>query len=113
MYDGSCPICTREIAMYQQLPARQPIEWVDVSRLDASAQEAALRAQWMERFHVQTADGQWLVGARAFVHLWQQLPRWRYLAWLAHIPGAVPCMDAFYRLFLRVRPRLQRWASRA
>ena len=30
-YDGSCPLCRREIALYQGLQSLHPIRWVDVS----------------------------------------------------------------------------------
>ena len=30
-YDGACPLCQREIALYRDLPASEPVEFVDVS----------------------------------------------------------------------------------
>ena len=113
MYDGSCPMCTREIEMYRRLPARSEIEWVDVSQCAQPEVHGIAREVLMQRFHVRAADGTWLVGARAFVHLWQQLPGWRYLAWLARVPGVIAGMDRAYTLFLRWRPSVQRWWSRS
>lgn len=30
-FDGSCPLCRREIALYRDLPSTLHIHWVDVS----------------------------------------------------------------------------------
>jgi len=62
----------------------------------------------MARFHVLQADGRVLNGARAFVALWQRLPGWKWLAAIARIPGALATMEAAYRVFLMVRPAIQR-----
>jgi 3-demethoxyubiquinol 3-hydroxylase len=110
LFDGSCPLCRQEIALYRALPATQPIQWVDVSYLSDNAQFGADPAELMRRFHVVTSSGQLLSGARAFVHLWSLLPGWKYLAYVAKIPGVVLLMEGCYRLFLRVRPRLQKMA---
>ena len=31
-YDGSCPLCRREIAFYRRLRATMRLDWVDVSQ---------------------------------------------------------------------------------
>ena len=67
MYDGSCPLCQREIGLYQSLTPLQPVAWLDVSAADLPP---ATRQQLMARFHVQHSDGQLLSGAAAFVALW-------------------------------------------
>jgi predicted DCC family thiol-disulfide oxidoreductase YuxK len=61
---------------------------------------------------VRGQDGQLLSGAPAFLALWSVLPGWRWLAVLGRVPGAVWVMERGYRLFLRWRPLLQRWAGR-
>ncbi len=112
LYDGSCPICSREIAMYRELPAQQPIQWVDVSYLSNHAQFGADPAALMQRFHVVTAGGELVSGARAFVEMWSLLPGWKYLAYLAKVPGAVWLMEGCYRVFLQFRPYLQKMAHK-
>ena len=112
LYDGSCPLCAREIQIYQNAAPIHPVVWMDVSVPDAPIPAGTTQAQLMSRFHVISAQGQLLVGARAFVHLWQQLPRWRLLARIAACPGVIPLMDVFYLGFLRIRPAIQRWVAR-
>jgi demethoxyubiquinone hydroxylase (CLK1/Coq7/Cat5 family)/predicted DCC family thiol-disulfide oxidoreductase YuxK len=117
-FDGSCPLCRREVAMYQRLPADGVVNWLDVSDQTVAATEALIpepapsRAELMARFHVRRADGQWLSGAAAFVELWRNLPGWRWLARAAQIPGVLPLMELGYRIFLPLRPRLQAMARR-
>lgn len=108
LYDGSCPICSREISMYRQLEADKPIQWLDVSCLGDSALYGQNKSVLMQRFHVLTAEGELISGAKAFVHMWQMLPRWRYLAFLSKVPGVLALMECCYRSFLVIRPRLQK-----
>ncbi len=91
LYDGSCPLCRREIAHVQGLAHRQGdagLCFVDISRAaEGDSTSAAERAALLARFHVQRADGTRLHGAAAFVAMWQRLPGWR---WLARLTGPAP-----------------------
>ena len=110
LYDGACPLCRREIAVYQGLQpvdTTQAVKFSDVSRADCVLPSGGLRSDYLARFHVQRADGQVLSGAAAFVALWATLPGWRYLAMAARVPGATPALELVYRAFLRVRPQMQ------
>jgi predicted DCC family thiol-disulfide oxidoreductase YuxK len=115
LYDGACPLCRREIGVYQDLQPLQadsPICFADVSNAAVPLPAGTTRAQLMARFHVQRPDGELLSGAQAFLALWAALPGWRWLAFAGRLPGAAWLMERTYRLFLRWRPMLQRWASR-
>lgn len=103
-FDGACPVCSREIAVYQRESGGQDIRWVDVARCSESelgpnlSREAALA-----RLHLRGADGKLVSGAAAFTELWQQLPRWR---WLGRVFGAgwrLSLLEATYRGFLWIR----------
>lgn len=107
-FDGSCPLCKREIAVYKNLKSDQPIEWVDVSATDPTLPPGLDRHELMRRFHARTADGRVVSGAEAFVHIWGQLPGWRVLAHLAKLPGGLLVMELAYRGFLKIRPAVQR-----
>ena len=115
LYDGACPLCRREIGVYQGLqPLRSdsPVCFADVSDAALALPPGTSREQLMARFHVRGRDGQLHSGARAFLMLWAALPGWRWLALAGRLPGAEWVMERMYRFFLRWRPTLQRWASR-
>lgn len=112
LYDGACPLCRREIALYRGLRPRSPLCFADVSDAALPLPPGTTRAQLLARFHVRRRDGQLLSGAQAFLALWAELPGWRWLARLGRLPGALWVMERSYRLFLRGRPTLQRWARR-
>ncbi len=110
MYDGACPLCRREIAVYRDLQALQPVAWRDVSAPQSVLPGGGNRADYLARFHVQLGDGRVLSGATAFIALWSVLPGWRWLGRFGRLPGMTPVLETMYRLFLRLRPRLQRIA---
>jgi len=119
LYDGACPLCRREIGVYrglQSLRSDSPVCFADVSDTASSLPSAlppgTTREQLLARFHVRGRDGALLGGAQAFLALWAALPGWRWLALAGRLPGAAWVMERGYRLFLRWRPMLQRWAFR-
>jgi predicted DCC family thiol-disulfide oxidoreductase YuxK len=111
LYDGTCPLCRREIALYRGLRTEQPLRFVDVSG-ESTLPPSTTREQLLARFHVQRADGTLVSGAAAFLTLWAHLPGWRWLARAGRLPGMVWLMERGYRLFLCWRPALQRVARR-
>ena len=115
LYDGACPLCRREIGIYRGLrPLRSdsPVCFADVNDTALELPLGTTREQLLARFHVRGHDGRLLSGAQAFLALWAALPGWRWLALAGRLPGAAWVMERSYRLFLRWRPALQRWASR-
>jgi predicted DCC family thiol-disulfide oxidoreductase YuxK len=116
LYDGSCPLCRREIAVYRELQPLQPgspVSFADISNAAVPLPAGTTREQLLARFHVQGPDGQLFSGAQAFLALWAALPGWRWLALAGRLPGASWVMERMYRLFLRWRPLFQRWARAA
>lgn len=109
LFDGDCPLCRREIGVYQALSPLQPVAWQDVSQHTAGL-SAADQARYMARFHVRLQDGRVLSGAAAFVALWLVMPGWRWLGRVGRLPGVTPVLELGYRGFLHLRPTLQRWA---
>ena len=115
LYDGACPLCRREIGVYrglQPLHPDSPVCFADVSDAALLLPPGTTREQLLRRFHVRDRNGALLSGAQAFLALWAALPGWRWLALAGHLPGAAWLMERGYRIFLRWRPMLQRWASR-
>lgn len=104
-FDGACPVCAREVALYRRQPGAEALCWVDVAGCDAAALGPGLdRRAALARLHLRRADGRLVSGAAAFTALWQALPRW---AWLGRLLGRQPALAVLelgYRLFLRLRP---------
>jgi len=105
-FDGACPLCRAEIALYQRAPGGDRIAWRDASAGSAPPEigrDAALR-----RFHARRADGRLVSGFRAFLAVWRANPR---LAPLARALDRAPFVwigEAGYRAFLVVRPLWRR-----
>ena len=112
LYDGACPLCRREIGIYRGLQPNMPVCFADVSDAALPLPPGTTREQLLARFHVRGRDGQLHSGTQAFLALWAALPGWRWLALAGRLPGAAWVMDLTYKIFLRWRPTLQRWASR-
>jgi predicted DCC family thiol-disulfide oxidoreductase YuxK len=110
-FDGSCPLCRREISLYRRWPQAMAVDWVDVS-LGTELDGALTCTQAMARFHVRDRQGRLYSGAAAFSKLWRMFPAWRCLGWLSAWPPMSWCFEGAYRLFLPLRPRLQQWAQR-
>ncbi len=96
LYNGDCPVCSREIAHYRHLAGRSgaAIAFDDLSRLDPAAlpipPEAARR-----RLHA-VEDGRLIHGLPAFRALWSRLPGWRWLARLTGLPLLRPLAAGLY-----------------
>lgn len=106
-FDGSCPLCTREIAIMKRLDRARAIKFIDVA--DASGAACPInRAELLARFHARE-NGQLLSGAAAFAAMWRAIPLLRPLGLLARNPVVLRMLERAYTAFLRVRPRLQRF----
>jgi predicted DCC family thiol-disulfide oxidoreductase YuxK len=109
-FDGSCPLCRAEIGYYRRTDQDGSLCFVDVSKAGAAVPDGQLA---MDRFHVRAGDGRVLSGAAAFVEVWSRLPRWRWAARVASLPGALAVLELGYRMFLPVRPLISRLFGRA
>lgn len=105
-YDGSCPLCRREVAHYRRLDQAGRVRWLDISQ-DASQLEAlgVSRIEAMRRLHALDASGELVSGAWAFAAIWQQLPGYRWLARVVRTLHLLPAIDWGYRGFARWRFR--------
>ncbi len=108
LYDGACPLCSREISFYRRRRGAEDVTWVDVSRApDDKLPPSVSREDALARFHVVTANGEIASGAGAFVALWSALPAFRALGWMFRPRWATALLERLYLSFLRMRPRLQ------
>ncbi|MBW6526349.1 DUF393 domain-containing protein [Sphingomonas sp. RHCKR7] len=109
-HDGACPLCQREVALMRRLDRRGRIRFVDATTAGTCPLD---RATMLARFHAQEAGGPIVSGAEAFATMWRAIPLLRPLGLAARRPAVLALLERLYRRFLRVRPRLQRWAGRA
>lgn len=104
-YDGACPLCVREIGLMRRLDRAGRIDFVDVNAAPAACPRDS--DTLLARFHARVADGELVSGAAAFAAMWRAIPLLRPLGELARLPPVLWVLERLYRLFLRVRPRLQ------
>lgn len=105
-YDGACPLCAREIALMRRLDKRGRIAFIDVAA-GADPTCPLERGALLARFHAEE-DGVVLSGAAAFAAMWRAIPLLRPFGLAARWRPLLGLLEAAYRGFLRLRPRLQR-----
>lgn len=104
-FDGDCPLCRREIALMRRLDRRGRIEFADVTSDDTAC--PLDRQALLARFHA-SENGRILDGAEAFAAMWRAIPALRPLGLLARFRPVLWLLERLYRVFLRLRPGLQR-----
>lgn len=103
-YDGSCPLCRREVAHYRRLDRDGRVHWQDIAADPTPLKPHGVSAeQAMRRLHALDADGRLVSGAWAFAAIWRELPGYRWLARLVSTLHLLPLIDALYRRFARWR----------
>lgn len=108
LYNADCPVCSREIDHYAAYASQRalPITFDDLNdndrlnRWNIDADTAARRLHVMK-------DGDLLTGIPAFIALWQQMPRYRWLARVVSLPVVFRLANWVYDLVLA--PAIYRW----
>jgi predicted DCC family thiol-disulfide oxidoreductase YuxK len=108
-YDGSCPLCSREIALMRRLDRRGAIHFVDLS--DQGSACPVDRAALLQRFHAREGDVL-LSGAAAFAAMWRTIPLLRPLGLAARNVRVLRLLERLYLAFLRIRPASPMLAAR-
>ncbi len=112
-YDGACPLCRKEIGWYRRQRGADNICWFDISSCVEDLVTVDLsRVEALQRFHVRKIDGTLVSGALAFAELWLCLPRFKLFGVITKLPVITQVAEQLYRLFLRLRPSLQRCVKR-
>lgn len=109
-FDGSCPLCCKEIALMRRLDTRRAIRFIDVAAASDDACPIDRRAL-LDRFHA-SENGNLLSGAAAFAAMWRAIPLLRPLGLAARNPLVLAVLERFYRAFLTIRPQLQNFIKR-
>lgn len=116
-FDGGCPLCSAEIAAYRTCRGADKIDWIDVSGSADTDDRGTVapdlsRHEALRRFHMRRADGALVSGGAAFAELWACLPA---LSWAGRVARRWPfriLLEGGYRVFLPLRPRLQKMLLR-
>ena len=105
-FDGSCPLCRREIAHYRRIDRAERLHWVDASSEPVALAGYGLDLQRaMAELHVLDGSGQWHRGEGAFMVIWEHLPAYRWLARLISTTGMRTPLGFAYRRFAAWRYR--------
>jgi predicted DCC family thiol-disulfide oxidoreductase YuxK len=107
-YDGSCPLCRREIGFYRRQQGASAITFIDLSQSSQDPAGDLSHQQAMARFHVRSSDGTLRSGAAGFALLWRSLPGFRWIGVVAGWRPVTAMLELGYRGFLPLRPVLAR-----
>ncbi|WP_323763703.1 DUF393 domain-containing protein [Marinovum sp.] len=96
LYNSDCPVCDAEMCSYAAYSEARglPIAFDDLNRIELDrwgvSEDAATRL-----LHV-LHRGELHIGFDAMLVLWDQMPRYRWLARLGRLPGVYPICDWIY-----------------
>lgn len=105
-------MCQAEIQHYRQIDRHGALAFIDIAQDPGPMPADLSRDTAMARLHVRLPNGRLVSGAAAFVEIWSRLPRWRWAARLAALPGMTRILEWGYRISLRLRPRIARILER-
>ncbi len=110
LYNASCPVCSAEIGHYARYASQNalPIRFDDLNSeaLGAWGLDADMAARRLYVLH----EGKLSSGIEAFLVLWAQMPRYRWLGRLVGLPWVRPIASATYDHLLA--PLIYRWHLR-
>lgn len=104
LYDGGCPLCSKEVAHYRRADKAQKIRWSDINADPTLLEEHRIPYEAaMKHLHVVDTDGSIVTGAPAFAIVWAELPYYRHLARVVSLPGVLALLDKLYNCFAEKR----------
>ena len=110
LFNAECPVCNLEIGHYASYAAKTglPIRFDDLNS-DALTCWGVTADQAARRLHV-LHQGRLVAGIPAFLVLWAQMPRYRWLARLVGLPGLRQLAGLAYDWLLA--PAIYHWHLR-
>ncbi|WP_340161366.1 DUF393 domain-containing protein [uncultured Hoeflea sp.] len=101
-YDGDCPVCRQEVALYRRIDRDDLITWIDIVALaDSELPVGKTRQDLLGKFHARAADGPWQIGVDAFAAIWQRLPVLKWFAFVFRLPIIRQIAQIAYLGFLK------------
>ena len=110
-FNNSCKICKAEIDLYKKEKIDQ-INWIDITNNKKAKIETNKNyKQLIRRLHVEK-DGKILSGAKAFLLVWKNIPKYRILYSIFSLPIIFQIFSVTYEiiaffLFLKNRKQLK------
>lgn len=109
-YDGSCRVCSGEMAHYRKMKHGGRLLFIDISAPDFEAEGYGIsHRQFMEQMHAIDQNGRIFRGVDAFRAIWQAFPDspiFRLLSRLLALPGISGISRIAYRAFAAGRKYL-------
>lgn len=106
-YDGSCRVCSAEMANYRTKSTENRLVFTDISAEGFSAESyGKTQQEFMAQLHVSDAEGNFSTGVDAFLLIWQVYPSgslYRLLSAFVGLPGINLFSRLGYRTFARFR----------
>ena len=97
-FDGKCDVCSKEIRHYKSLDRDNKFDWINVAiNGDALNYRGVTQADALLYLHVIDANDKLLVGVDAFITIWQELPRWWFVAIILKNPIFYQCAKHAYK----------------
>ena len=108
-YDGACPVCSKEVAMYRKLDRDGAIRWHDVSESDGDlGADRVSQADALTVLHARLPDGRLVKGVDAFIAVWDRLPGFKTFARVARWKPVTWMLEKGYAWYAPRRKRLTR-----
>ena len=96
-FNNSCRICKFEIDHYKKITDN--IDWIDISSNKNAKKDTKVSGKnLLRRLHVKK-NNQIFRGIDAFIELWSEIPRFRYLAFLLKKPVIYHLSWFLYEIF--------------
>lgn len=108
-FDGSCPICSREVSFIKRHDAEQRVRFTDMTARDFDATTLHLDPQALtERIHARTPEGTVVTAVEVFRRIYGDLG-YRRLVKFSRRPWIARILDTGYDWFAKHRKHLSRW----
>jgi len=110
-YNNSCSICRAEINLYKK-EKKKKINWVDITNNPkAKIETKKSKKELLRRLHVKKS-GKVYEGIDAFLLIWKEIPKYRFLYYLFKLPIIYQLFSFIYEilawiLFLKNKKQLK------
>ncbi len=96
LFNDSCSICSKEIRHYKSLDNN--INWIDINDLDISIKiSGKSHRDLLRRLHV-IKDDKVYSGVRAFIIMWRNIPRYKWIGNFVALPGIYQISVMLYEI---------------